>query len=85
MRNRPPTWLSTSLTVCFACLPACCRDAGSEDKAPVRQKEAPTVTRRVAGELTGYRAVKQGRNMQKKLKAIEKDRNEALSTILEEE
>ena len=69
----------------LACTLSGCGRPPEQQGKKKKTASRPGVGRQIAEEITGYRAVKQGRKMQEKLKKIGEEREEDMSRILDSE
>lgn len=60
-------------------------DSSSEKNQPVKKPKSDSIANTIAEEVTGYRVLKQGRQMQDKIHTVSEQHNKELNAILKED
>ena len=61
------------------------QDSTSEKTQTVKDKKSDSIANTIAEEVTGYRVLKQGRQMEEKIRTVSEQHNKDLDAILKED
>ena len=74
------------LALCVVLFSGCSvQDSSSEKTQTVKDQKSDSIANTIAEEVTGYRVLKQGRQMEEKIRTVSEQHNKDLNAILKED